>query len=60
MLSDAIEHVIRGEIERVAPLSNSVYSYDPETGCMDFDGTFRPVEMATAIVSMLRDLNYIY
>lgn len=52
MTREQVVDVIIQEIERVAPLSGSGYRFDDETGCMDFDGVFRPIEMASAIMRL--------
>jgi len=48
-----IAEVIIADLMRVTPLSGSAMYYDEETGCVDFNGTFRPIEIASRIYGAL-------
>jgi hypothetical protein len=48
-----IAEVIIADLIRVAPLSGSDMKYDEETGCVDFCGVFRPIEIASHIYGAL-------
>jgi len=47
--TEELAEIIVADLERVTPLSGSEMRYDAETGCVDFNGTFRPIEIATRI-----------
>lgn len=50
-----ITKIIIEDLERVCPLSGSEMSYEAETGCVDFNGCFRPIEIARKIEEYLEN-----
>lgn len=51
---EQVAQVIVDDLRRVAKVSRSEFGYDPETGCVDYCGTLRPIEIAQAILAAHR------
>jgi len=50
---EQIARAIIDDLVRVTPLSGSSMTYNAETGCVDFEGAFRPAEIAQSIVPLI-------